>query len=367
MKREHIILGSDLTDFDLHRIADPEDILFLDIETTGLAPYNSFIYMIGVAYFSNENYHYECIMAEQASEEEELLNSFVRILTGHGTIVHFNGNTFDLPFIEERAKAFGISIAFDRYDGVDLYRRLSHFKHMLGMANCKQKTVESFLGIDRDDEYTGGELIHVYRQYSDTKDADLYKLLFDHNREDVIGLIKILPMLSYTDLFIEPVTVTSVKINTYKDAMEARKKELLIEFDIKHALPCSFATSADNCYLSVKGAKGLMKVPIYTEELKYFFEGYKDYYYLPEEDMAIHKSVSMYVDKAFRKQATASTCYCRKESDFLPQWDYLFTPFFKREYGSHQLFFELTDPVKSSRENFAAYVSHILSHMASVC
>ncbi len=364
MKKEHIILGSNLTDYDLNRIAPPEDIIFLDIETTGLVSYNSFIYMIGMAYYSNDNYHYECIFAEDASEEEELLDSFLRVFTGHTMIIHYNGNTFDLPFIEDRAKAFGKSIVFNRYDGIDLYRRISPFKHMLGLSNCKQKTIESFLDVGRDDEYTGGELIHVYRKYTETKDEELYKLLYTHNRDDVIGLIKILPMLSYLDLYNDPVTVKSVKINTYRDAMEALKKELLIEFSINSPLPGPLSSSSEGCYVSIKGDNGLLKIPIYHEELKYFFENYKDYYYLPEEDMAVHKSVSIYVDKAFRKQATAATCYCRKVGDYLPQWDYIFTPFFKREYDSTQLFFELTDEVKKSREAFCDYVSHILVRMA---
>ena len=109
---------------------------------------------------------------------------------------------------------------------------------------------------------------------------------------------------------------------------------------------------------------GIMKIPVYHEELKYFFENHKDYYYLPEEDMAVHKSVSIYVDKAFRTQATAATCYCRKEGDYLPQWDYIFSPFYKREYDSKQLFFELDENFKNNRENFTVYVSHILDRMS---
>ena len=34
-----------------------------------------------------------------------------------------------------------------------------------------------------------------------------------------------------------------------------------------------------------------------------------EYYYLPEEDSAVHKSVGIYVDKSRRKAATPQTCY----------------------------------------------------------
>ena len=44
----------------------------------------------------------------------------------------------------------------------------------------------------------------------------------------------------------------------------------------------------------------MIKVPVFCEEMKFYYSDYKNYYYLPHEDMAIHKSVSMYVDPAFK-------------------------------------------------------------------
>ena len=107
-----------------------------------------------------------------------------------------------------------------------------------------------------------------------------------------------------------------------------------------------------------------MIVPIYEEELKYFYANYKDYYYLPTEDMALHKSISSFVERDYRQQATASNCYTRKLSSYLPQWKVLVEPFFKREYKSKDLFFELTDDIKKNRQLFSDYASHILNTMA---
>ena len=107
----------------------------------------------------------------------------------------------------------------------------------------------------------------------------------------------------------------------------------------------------------------MIKVPVFCEEMKFFYSDYKNYYYLPHEDMAVHKSVSMYVDPAFREQAAASTCYTRKHGEYLPQWDVIFEPFFKREYDSKHLFFELNEALKDNRKAFSRYTSHILSMM----
>ena len=75
-----------------------------------------------------------------------------------------------------------------------------------------------------------------------------------------------------------------------------------------------------------------LAVPLYEGELKYFFVDYKNYYYLPAEDCAIHKSVGTYVDRKARRQATARTCYQKRYGHFIPQPVPVFTPLFYREY-----------------------------------
>ena len=130
------------------------------------------------------------------------------------------------------------------------------------------------------------------------------------------------------------------------------------------SLPVSVSFMGKGCYFKGQDHEGTLIVPIYEEELKYFYANYKDYYYLPTEDVALHKSIASFVDKDYRIQACASNCYTRKISRFLPQWKILMEPFFKREYKSKDLFFELTDDIKKNRELFSIYASHILNEMA---
>lgn len=96
-----------------------------------------------------------------------------------------------------------------------------------------------------------------------------------------------------------------------------------------------------------------------------YWANYHDYYYLPAEDVALHKSVAGFVEKPYRIPASAANCYTRKQSSYLPQWDILFTPFFKREYKSHEHFFELTEELKKDRAAFSKYAGHILNMIAS--
>lgn len=59
-------------------------------------------------------------------------------------------------------------------------------------------------------------------------------------------------------------------------------------------------------------------IPKYNGELKHFYKDYKDYYYLPAEDQAYHKSVAGFVDKSARVQATARTAYTKRAGTFVP-------------------------------------------------
>ena len=226
--------------------------------------------------------------------------------------------------------------------------------------------MEQYLGIARTDVFSGGELIGLYHDYVKNPSEFTEKALFLHNADDLKGMLEVLPILAYYDLFNENcVKVRKVQANYYKDVSGAQRKELLITLQIPTSLPRLVTASAANCYFRGEGESATLKVPIYEEELKYFYSNYKDYYYLPTEDVALHKSVAGFVDKEHRLQASAANCYTRKFSCYLPQWEILFTPFFKRDYKSKELFFELTDEMKKNREGFTQYANHVLSMIAS--
>ncbi|MDE5747593.1 MAG: hypothetical protein K2I21_08460, partial [Acetatifactor sp.] len=191
------------------------------------------------------------------------------------------------------------------------------------------------------------------------------KSLLLHNADDLQGMLSILPILSYYDLFDGKVKARKVQANSYKDINGGRRQELVMTLTLPCTLPVNVSASANYCYFKGSGTEAQLRVPIYEEELKYFYMNYRDYYYLPTEDVALHKSVASFVDNEHRVAATAATCYTRKYSCYLPQWDVLIEPFFKRDYKSKELFFELTDEIKKNRPAFTIYANHILSMMVA--
>ena len=84
-------------------------------------------------------------------------------------------------------------------ESVDIYKRIKPWKKHLGLENLKQKTIEGFLSICREDSFDGGQLISVYEDYLKTRDENLLRLLLLHNEEDLKGMPSLLPILFYPD------------------------------------------------------------------------------------------------------------------------------------------------------------------------
>lgn len=364
MKTEEIILNNFELSYPIERLSPLSDILFIDIETTGFLSSSSSIYLIGCAYYKDNNWNIKQFFATDESEEMTVLQSFFDFAKSFSFIIHYNGNTFDLPFINNKAEKYGLINTIADLDGLDIFRRITTYKNLLKLPDCKLKTIELYLGIERDDQFNGGELINVYKEYTSSRDYSLYQTLMLHNSDDMKGMLEVLPILAYYDLFNSKLTATKVQASSYRDSNDVPRKELLLNFTFEVPIPNAISFMGKACHSKISENQGTLIIPIYEEELKYFYANYKDYYYLPLEDIALHKSIASFVDKDFRQQAKASNCYTRKISEYLPQWSTLVNPFFKREYDSTDLFFELTAEIKKDRELFSEYAEHVLNAIA---
>ena len=356
---EHFTIG-----YPLEQIAPLDKFLFLDIETTGFTAKSSSLHLIGTAFYQAGNWHIKQWFAQNPEDETALLEDFFSFSQAYTHLVHFNGNNFDLPYLLQKCDQHKLSHHFDNLEGIDLYKRISPYKAFLHTPNCKQKTLEELLGIDREDLYNGGELIDIYHSYVKNPTEESRTVLLLHNSDDMKGMLQLLPLLAFYDLFNGPIRAKKVQASHFIDYHGHDRQEVLMKLALPTPLPLPVSNLSNGCYFSGEASEGILKVPLYEEEMKYFYSNYKDYYYLPQEDVALHKSVSTFVDKAHRVQASASNCYTRKYSTYLPQWDIFMEPFFKRDYKSKELFFELTEEKKTDRALFSRYAQYLLGKMA---
>ena len=138
---------------------------------------------------------------------------------------------------------------------------------------------------------------------------------------------------------------------------------MIIEFELVSALPVPIQYSTDTVRFTAQETQAALSIQLFEGELKYFYENYKDYFYLPAEDRAIHKSLAAFVAKDYRRKAKPATCYTRKKGIFVPQYEPVITPYFQQKYSDKISFLEIHTDFLLQEENLERYVHHILSHM----
>lgn len=339
--------------------------LFFDIETTGFSPARTNVYLIGCASRQGDRLIIEQFFAENPDDEKEVLLAFIEYLNHFDTLITFNGIGFDIPYLKGRFSHYHIADPFANFQFIDLFKVVSHLKFLLKLPNYKQKSVEAFLGIDRDDLFSGGELIEVYHDYCMHPSPEACHLLKLHNYEDVLGMPKLLPILSYQELFQQEFTITSICGNEYTGYDGSPSKELMLSGTFDFSVPCQVSCHYEDFYLTIKENQFILRIQLYEGELKYFFSDYKNYYYLPAEDIAIPKDVASSVDKCHRKNATAATCYHRKYAIFLPQYENLQAPAFRICHRDKKSFFELSEEFVQSDSLQQSYVKHIYTILST--
>lgn len=374
------------------QIAPPQKILFFDIETTGFSANLSAVYLIGCLYHEPASNTWQLIQwfSETPEDEPALLTAFFTFLGNYTTLIHYNGDAFDLSFIRTRSQLYNIHCPLSSVTSLDLYRKIRPWKTALSLTSLKQKAMERFLDIRRDDPYTGRQLIAAYEDYLSTKKTALFHLLLKHNQEDLCGLLKLLPLLTYAFLpemslslisqnillgqsLLNPNNPNLPKISTEAPGTETNTNqgtsdpmgntvlELIYQLpDPFGALPVPFRINRPHFLIQGQNTQIFCRLLLYQGELKYFYPDVKNYYYLPCEDIAIHKSVGSYVAKEARKKATPQTCYGKKSGLFLPQVIPLWQPAFYFSYQSSPAYAEYREEYFSEPKNISALFCQIL-------
>ena len=353
-----------------------EDALLYDIETTGLNPKASQLYLLGVLLFHKENSEFIQYFAESVLDEEEILEQFFQLCQTKKVLISFNGEGFDNRFIESMAKSYGKLPLHLNLKQLDLFKLIRKRKKFYGLESCSLKSCERFLGIYREDRCNGGELISVYREYLQDKDSEKKNLLLLHNREDIQNLPALFSFLAYENIFQGNVHFQRAEIlvrdeiikkncsNQTESTLEIEHSELeetknchtsdkiCLKFSLPSPVPVPLFLAPKNYLLEIKDKSLILTVPLYQGELCYFFKDYKDYEFIPSEDRVVHKSLASMYPKEMREKAKASTAYQKMKSFFLPVFQEE-EKVFKKTYQDKQCFipfkentFENINPVK---------------------
>ena len=297
--------------------------VFYDIETTGLSRNSTFLYLIGAVAYEEKDWQMYQWMAENEAEEPELLKIFSEFLHNFSCTIQYNGNRFDQPYLEARYQLYGLLSPFEDLPSLDLYRELKPLKGLL-LSRMNQPSMEAFLGITDRAYCDGGACIHLYKQFASGRKPEAGEIVMGHNKEDLLGLGKIVSMLSYLTLFEEEYEVLNC---------ENQDNQLVFTIEIPYILPVEFSNHSEEFYII--GQKNRIRLLIKPQNgrLKQYYSNYKDYDYIPSEDTAIPKTLSACMDKKLRRPAKKETCY----TWFSVTEDFLQNPLKQKNYLKHCL------------------------------
>lgn len=167
----------------------PDNVLFLDLETTGLgAGTGNVPFMLGIAYYEDNHYVVRQSIIRHPAEERAMLADLKARLPQFQYLVTYNGRTFDWPLIQSRfiMNGFGSKV-WEPLHLDFLHPSRSIWRNTL--VSCKLSYVEEErLGVFREDDLPGSEAPGRYFAYLADGDPKPLLDVFRHNEIDMLSL-----------------------------------------------------------------------------------------------------------------------------------------------------------------------------------
>jgi len=170
------------------RSFDPRDAVFVDIETTGLsARGGAIVFLVGLGFFEDETFVVQQVSAPTPLDEGVMLAWVLGRLARFGSLVTYNGTTFDLPFLRTRAAHYGLSTHALQIAHIDLLRVARAV--VRDVPNHRLATIEAHvLGRAREGDVPGSEAPARYESAVRTGCIDRLLPIFEHHRLDIVSL-----------------------------------------------------------------------------------------------------------------------------------------------------------------------------------
>jgi uncharacterized protein YprB with RNaseH-like and TPR domain len=179
------------------------DGLFLDTETTGLAGGTGTVaFLIGLGWFEGRAFVTRQIFARDFSEEKACLAFLSDIVKQKRFLITFNGKAFDVGLLATR---YIMNRLPDPLTGLPHLDLLHPARRLVGhrLENSRLATIEPhILGLYRENDVPGSEIPQRYFDWLRSRNPEILRDVFEHNRLDVISMAGL--SLHLTELISDP-------------------------------------------------------------------------------------------------------------------------------------------------------------------
>ncbi len=193
----------------------PEEVLFLDLETIGLNfETSNFPFLMGIGYFEKDHFYLKQFLLLDASLEKEQLKHIEELLKQYKYIATYNGKRFDLPLLKSRfllhSKKWEIEL--HHFDIYVLWKRILP-KNFAG--GYSQKNLENkILNFYRNDDIDSNRVPEIFYDWQKYKKYDEFYKIILHNEWDIYNLFL---------LFIEALRIIKNKDNQINTKIQIAK------------------------------------------------------------------------------------------------------------------------------------------------
>lgn len=166
---------------------DPERLVFIDTETTGLSGgAGTIAFLIGLGRVVGDELRVRQYFLADYPGEGELLELVAKELRPNDIPVTYNGASFDLPLLRARFVMNGMRMDLPR--GIDLLRATRRLWGRL-LPSCSLHAVEeSVLEIERSEDVPGFLVPELYFRFLRSGEVGQLSPVFAHHLQDILSL-----------------------------------------------------------------------------------------------------------------------------------------------------------------------------------
>lgn len=227
--------------------------LVLDIETTGLDFKSDKLVLLGlVKVIDNKTYIFQ-YFAEDDSEEERLLDIYLREIEGKRAI-SFNGEIFDFEFLNSRLidhEKFPVIID----NSLDIYRIIKRSSKFIYFDSMKLVDIEKLIGINRNDP---SRYKAISKLTDDLRKRDKPYPILKHNENDLVATTE---LADIKDILKNKLSISTKLGNIYIFSANINKDIANIEFRAEDVLKETYLVK-DNYQIIIKN--NLIKINLFV-------------------------------------------------------------------------------------------------------
>jgi uncharacterized protein YprB with RNaseH-like and TPR domain len=168
---------------------DPQRLLFVDIETCGLAA--TPVFLVGLMHLDGERFRLVQFFARDYAEERHLLAHAAEAMRDFETLVTYNGKAFDWPYLCDRSVYHAVSMPAPAGHLDLLHEARRRWKTVL--PNCKLQTMEYHVsGRRRAGDIPGSLIPEAYHQFVRSGNARQMADVIHHNALDLVTMAELM-------------------------------------------------------------------------------------------------------------------------------------------------------------------------------